>query len=53
MFINSIDLQPYLTGIAQPKLNQARMNKIPVPLPPLEEQRRTVERGSAELDATG
>ena len=44
IFINSIDLRPYLTGIAQPKLNQARMNRIPVPLPPLAEQRRIVER---------
>lgn len=44
IYLNSIDLRPYLTGIAQPKLNQTRMNKIPVPLPPLEEQRRLVER---------
>jgi type I restriction enzyme S subunit len=44
IFINSIDLRPYLTGIAQPKLNQARMNGIQVPLPPLAEQRRIVER---------
>lgn len=44
LFLNSIDLRPYLTGIAQPKLNQARMNRIPVPLPPLEEQQRIVER---------
>lgn len=44
IFINSINLRPYLTGIAQPKLNQARMNRIAVPLPPLAEQRRIVER---------
>lgn len=44
IFINSIDLRPYLTGIAQPKLNQARMNGIPVPLPPLAEQKRIVTK---------
>jgi type I restriction enzyme S subunit len=50
IFINSIDLRPYLTGIAQPKLNQSRMNRIPVPLPPLTEQRRIVERVGQLLD---
>ena len=28
-FINSIDLSPYVTGTAQPKLTQGNMNKIP------------------------
>ena len=39
-FINSIDLQPYLSGTAQPKLNQKALNRIPVPTPPLDVQRR-------------
>ena len=39
-YINSINLIPYVTGAAQPKLNQENMNKIPVPLPPLPEQKR-------------
>lgn len=43
-YINAISLVPYVTGSAQPKLNQDRMNKIPVPLPPLAEQKRIVER---------
>ena len=43
-YINSISLVPFVTGSAQPKLNQDRMNKIPVPLPPLAEQKRIVER---------
>ena len=42
-YINSISLVPYVTGSAQPKLNQDNMNKIPVPLPPLAEQKRIVE----------
>jgi len=34
IFINSINLEPYLTGMAQPKMNQAQTNSIPVALPP-------------------
>jgi type I restriction enzyme, S subunit len=44
VFINSIDLKPYVTGTAQPKMNQAKMNSIPVPLPPLTEQKRIVAK---------
>ncbi|MCB6179030.1 restriction endonuclease subunit S [Rhodobacter sp. Har01] len=47
LFINAIDLKPYVTGTAQPKMNQAKMNSIPVALPPLAEQRRIV----AKVDA--
>jgi len=43
-FINSINLSPWITGTAQPKLNQAKMNKIQIPIPPLNEQRRIVSR---------
>lgn len=43
-YINSISLVPFVTGMAQPKLNQENMNRIPVPLTPLAEQRRIVER---------
>ncbi len=41
-FINSIDISPYVAGGAQPKLNQANLNKIPIPIPPLSEQERIV-----------
>jgi type I restriction enzyme S subunit len=44
IFVNSIDLKPYITGTAQPKMNQAKMNSIPVPLPPLAEQKRIVAK---------
>lgn len=37
-YLNSIDLSPYVTGTAQPKLSQAMMNKIPVPVAPPERQ---------------
>ena len=40
--INSMSLEDYITGSAQPKLNQDNLNKIEIPLPPLEEQRRII-----------
>ena len=42
--INAISLAPYVTGTAQPKMNQENMNAIWVPLPPLAEQARIVAR---------
>lgn len=44
LYVNSISLAPYVTGTAQPKMNQAKMGAILIPLPPLAEQRRIVER---------
>ncbi len=44
LYINSISLAPYVTGTAQPKMNQAKMGLIFIPIPPLAEQRRIVER---------
>lgn len=43
-YINSISLAPYVTGTAQPKMNQENMNAIWIPLPPIEEQQRIVEK---------
>jgi type I restriction enzyme M protein len=42
LYLNSISLDNYVTGAAQPKLNQASLNSIKIPLPPLEEQKRIV-----------
>jgi type I restriction enzyme S subunit len=44
LFINATDLIPYITGTAQPKMNQAKMNSIPIALPPLAEQSRIVAK---------
>lgn len=44
LFINAIDLKPYVTGTAQPKMNQAKMNGIPIALPPEAEQHRIVAK---------
>lgn len=41
-YLNAMDLSPYVTGGAQPKLNQKNLNRLPIPLPPLPEQRRIV-----------
>ena len=40
--INSISLEPFVTGTAQPKLSQDNLNKIPIALPPIKEQARIV-----------
>ncbi len=45
-YLNSIKLDDYVSGMAQPKLNQKSLNSIPVPIPPLSEQQRIV----AQLD---
>ena len=42
LFINAINLAPYVTGTAQPKMNQEKLNSILVPMPPTTEQRRIV-----------
>ena len=41
--INAIKLDDYITGSAQPKLSQDNLNKIPIVLPPLSEQKRIME----------
>ena len=43
LVINSMKLDDYITGSAQPKLSQDNLNKIPILLPPLEEQVRIIE----------
>lgn len=43
-YVNSINLEPYVTGTAQPKLNQTRLNKILIALPPFAEQHRIVQK---------
>ena len=43
-YINAISLAPYVTGTAQPKMNQENMNAIWIALPPLAEQKRIVAR---------
>ena len=42
LYLASIPLAAYVTGAAQPKLNQKSLNSIPIPLPKLPEQQRIV-----------
>lgn len=46
-YLNYSDLMEYITGSIVPKLTQAKMRKIEIPIPPLTEQRDI----AAELDA--
>ena len=46
-YLTAIDLSPWVTGLTVPKLNQAQLRSIPIPIPPLAEQQRIV----AKLDA--
>jgi len=44
LYINSISLLPYITGMAQPKMNQAKMNSILIAVPPENEQIRIMAK---------
>lgn len=41
-YLNSISIEQYVTGAAQPKLNQQALNNIQIPLPPLDVQKEIV-----------
>lgn len=42
MYLNGMDLSKYISGVAQPKLNQKNLYSIQIPLPEKEETRRIV-----------
>ena len=44
LYLNSIKLDDFVSGMAQPKLNQTMLNKIPIPFPSLKEQESVVNR---------
>ena len=44
LFINAISLVDYVTGTAQPKMNQEKMNSILLAIPPVKEQHRILEK---------
>ena len=42
LIINQMDISEYITGQAQPKLNQKNLNNIKIPLPTIQEQEKIV-----------
>ncbi len=43
LFLKDVNILPYITGAVQPKINQANMNSIPFPLPPMELRKKFEE----------
>jgi len=52
-YINSISIENYVTGAAQPKLNQQALNSIKLPLPDLDTQRDIVAQIEEEQRLVG
>lgn len=46
LYLNAISLAPYVSGMAQPKLNQQMLNRIPIPFPNLADRRRIVAKAA-------
>ena len=46
LYMNSISLEPFVSGMAQPKLNQTQLNRIPIPFPDFETQRVIVSKAN-------
>lgn len=44
IYLNTLDITPWVSGSAQPKLNQKNMNEIPFHVPPPAEQTEIVRR---------
>lgn len=42
LYLNSIKIDDFISGMAQPKLNKTKLNSIPIPLPPLPQQKQIV-----------
>lgn len=50
VYINQINISEYVTGVAQPKLNQQALNAIEIPLPPPVILKQIVEKIEAERE---
>ena len=50
IYINAINLEPYVTGSAQPKMTQDKMNSILVPVPPYTEQLKICKKLQVAFD---
>jgi type I restriction enzyme S subunit len=52
-YLNSVSLEKYVSGMAQPKLNQRALNSIKIPFPSIEEQRVVVSKLDELADGNG
>jgi len=50
-YINSINVQDFLTGMAQPKLNRGKLDIIPIPLPKNPKEQQKIASCLSSLDA--
>lgn len=50
LYMNSIKLDDFVSGMAQPKLNQTMLNKIPILFPPFKKQKSIIQK-SDDLSA--
>ena len=46
LYLNSISLKPWVSGMAQPKLNQSALSSIPLPYPDATDRKRIVEEAA-------
>ena len=51
VYLNSIKLYDYLTGMAQPKLNRKKLDIIPIPLPLSDQEQQKIASCLSSLDA--
>lgn len=51
IYINNTDISNYVTGAAQPKLNQANLNGLVIPFPDLDTQEKIIKELEFEFEA--
>lgn len=51
-YINSINIEDFLTGMAQPKLNRGKLDIIPIPLPKKPKEQHKIASFLSSLDDT-
>ncbi|WP_418124557.1 restriction endonuclease subunit S [Chryseobacterium sp. PTM-20240506] len=49
-YINSINIQDFLTGAAQPKLNRGKLDIIPIPLPQNQKEQQKIAECLSSID---
>jgi type I restriction enzyme, S subunit len=50
-YLNSISLEPFISGMAQPKLNQTKLNTIPIPWPENNQQASEVVNSLVAIES--